>query len=319
MTLSAMLVLGWLGLAPAQPDLAPPVPPTPSAVPGQPATMPVVPPPPSLTAPSPEAPTPTPTPAPDNATPAGTPTYTFTLGPKCETISPCFHCSAKAADGKAEFTAEDNQLKTVLTGAAGANVFFGAESAATLSVQVVQEFEISCSDSSISQVVLTLESNLAGFIRSKHKANACMRLASASIAPVGATTAALSTCFPTACVGGVQGCCVGPQGYKYETPAEPVKVGAMPLGKYVLQANFIIQATAGGVLDAHSTAIFTPESEDLDAWEREHDPFVGDAHDDFGFTLTLKADTPEGYPAVVHRKPVKARRISARNRAAQTR
>src|SRR6185437_15317941 len=96
----------------------------------------------------------------------------------------------------------------------------------------------------------------------------------------------------------VQCCNGGAQGYKYEDPADPVKTPPMPLGRYVLQADFVIETTAAGLLDAHSTAIFIPESEDLDAWEREHDPFKGDAHDDFGFALTLKADTPPGKPSV---------------------
>ena len=71
----------------------------------------------------------------------------------------------QAEDGKVEITTEDNQAKAVLTGAAGANVFLGAESTASLSVTVVQEFEVTCSDPAVNQVVLTLESNLLGFIR----------------------------------------------------------------------------------------------------------------------------------------------------------
>lgn len=294
MMFQGMLALGWLSLAQA-PPVPPPVPGPPPAA----ATAPAAP-------AAPAAPTSPAAPAP--------PKYEFALGAKNECNSPCFHGSAKAADGKIELTPEDNQLQAVLGGAAGANVFLGAESTATLTLHVVQEFDVTCSDPSIDQVVLTLESNLKGFIRSKHKASACVRVAGATIAPVGWSSSPLTVTYPAACVGGVQCCNGGAQGYKYENPAEPVKTPPMPLGRYVLQADFVIQATAGGLLDAHSTAIFIPESEDLDAWEREHDPFKGDAHDDFGFTLTLKADTPPGKPAVAHKKP--ARRVAARTRAA---
>jgi len=217
------------------------------------------------------------------------------LAGKNESITPYTHGDAKAEDGKAEITTEDNSLKTVITGAAGANVFLGVNSSAVESVQVVQEFDIACSDPSITHVVLTLESALNGIIRSKHKASATMRLASATIAPVGWATAPLSVSYPGYTV-------TGAQGYKYSEPQPPVKSDPLPLGRYVIQANFVIEATAGGILDAHSTAIFVPESEVLDAWEREHDPFAGDSHDDFGFSITLGADTPPGSRPVAKKK-----------------
>ncbi|AGA30196.1 hypothetical protein [Singulisphaera acidiphila] len=302
MTFSALLALGWLGLAPAPPELAPPPPaltPAAVAVPAPSDANDAVPSPPST----------------DSEAEAKAPTFTFTLGGKCENIAPSTHGDAKG-DGKVEVEAGDNQVKAVLGAAAGANVFIGVESTATESVHLVQEFEISCSDASISQVYLTLESNLLGFVRSKHKASAGVRLASATIAPVGWATTPLAVSYPTVCVGGPNGCNGGPKGYKYETPLEPVKSPLMPLGRYVLHATFVVSASAGGLRDAHSTAIFMTESEDLDAWEREHDPFKGDSHDDFGFTLTLKADAPPGFPAVTHRKMPK--RVSSRPRARQT-
>src|SRR4051812_605588 len=119
MTLSALLVLGWLGLAPEPPGAVPPPPPA------TPSTQPV----------------PVPAPPAQPASPATPPRFAFTLGAKSEAIAPCTDgASAKAEDGKAESTAEDNLMKTVLTGAAGANVFLGTTSTAVMSVQVVQEF-----------------------------------------------------------------------------------------------------------------------------------------------------------------------------------
>jgi hypothetical protein len=334
MMFATLLVLGWLGQPPIPPPAPPgtvpgapattpamPAAPAPPAVPTPPATAPAPPAPPAAAAPvppsapaapaaapaPPEVPTTPPAPtapaapaAPATATP---PKFIFTLGQKCEGIGPCTHHAAKVEEGKAEVTAEDNLVKVVLTGAAGANVFLGVESAATQSIQVIQEFEITCSDESIREVVLTLESNLLGIIRSKHKGSASVQLASATVAQVGASTGLMSVSYPT------YGVC-GAQGYKYETPLDPVKVGPVPLGHYVLQANFIIQATAGGLLDGHATAIFVPASEALDPWEREHDPFAGDKHDDYGFTLTLKADSPPGHTPVAKRKPSK--KVTAR-------
>ena len=200
----------------------------------------------------------------------------------------------------------------MLTGAAGANVFLGAESTATLSVTVVQEFEVSCSDPKINQVVMTLESNLLGFIRAKHKASACVRLASATLVPAGWSSTPYSVCYPASCVGGPHDCCSGPWGYKYETPQSPVPVPPMPLGRYVLQANFIISASASGCSCATRRRSSSPRAKRRRLGAAEHDPFKGDKHDDFGFAVTVKADSPPGVPAVTHKKPVK--RLASRNR-----
>jgi hypothetical protein len=254
-----------------------------------------------------EAPAPAPpvAPAPAAAAPAGqagatgqvvpSPTFEFILGGKSENIVPTITHDAKVEDGKADITTEPNTLKCVITGAAGANVFLGAESEATESIQVTQEFDVTSSNPAISQVVLTLESSLNGFIRSKHKGTASVRLASATIAPAGYPSAPLYVSYPMYFVSGAQG-------YKYSDPQPPMTSPPLPLGHYVLQANFSLQATASGLLDGHATAIFVPESEALDPWEREHDPFAGDPHDDFGFTITLKADSPPGFPPVAKRK-----------------
>jgi len=304
MTFSALLALGWLGLAPTPTEPAPP---------SLPRSVPVAVPAPASAAATDTATVATPpAPAEESKKPAEdakAPTYTFTLGEKCEHLTPFKHGAAEG-DGKIAVEAGDNELKSILGAAAGANVFLGAESTVTESVQLVQEFEITCSDPTINQVFLTLESNLLGFLRSKHKASAGLRLASATIAPVGWTGPPLTVSYPTGCIGGPTGCNGGPRGFKYETPLEPVKSPAMPLGRYVLQAKFVVTASAAGLLDAHSTAIFMAESEELDHWEREHDPFKGDSHDDFGFTVVLKADAPPGYPAVSHRKP--AKRVASR-------
>ena len=45
----------------------------------------------------------------------------------------------------------------------------GHTGAATEVFHLVQEFEITCSDASVSAVALTLDSSLVGFVRSKYK------------------------------------------------------------------------------------------------------------------------------------------------------
>ena len=267
MTISTLLMLGWLGLVQAPADQAPEKPAQPDP-----------------------------------------PKFEFTLGAKNEQIGPGTEGAAKTDKGKIDTTTDANQLKTVLTGGAGASVFLGCESSAVQVIRVTQEFDISCTDSKIGQVVLTLESTLKGFIRSKHKASACVRAASVSIAPAGWQGAPLCLSHPTYCASGA-GC--GPAtGYAYDEKPEPIKTAPMPLGRYVLQATFMVSADAGGLLDAHSTAVFVSESEDIDPLEREHDPFKGDKHDDFGFTIVLKADSPPGFPSVAKAKKKSAPRLA---------
>ena len=53
----------------------------------------------------------------------------------------------------------------------------------TPSFSVNQEFDITSTDSSVSQVILTLDSALVGFVRSKHKGSACVQVASVTVAP----------------------------------------------------------------------------------------------------------------------------------------
>src|SRR5215472_12780170 len=112
MTLSALLVLGWLGQVPVPP---PPPPTVPSAV-----AEPVPPAPPPPPPPTGEVPPPPPPPtngaAPAPAAEKATLKYEFAAGAKNEAIAPCTHGSAAADKGKIEVTTEDNALKAVLTG-----------------------------------------------------------------------------------------------------------------------------------------------------------------------------------------------------------
>ncbi len=291
-----VLALGQAAPAPPTVPLAPTVPPAP--------TVPAAPTPPSPTVPTPTPAAPTLTPAPAPAAPAAptvpaapsqpanqtTAGFTFTLGNAANNVAPYTHGDAKTEEGKIDVTTEPNVLKLVMTGGVGANVFLGAESTAIQSFSVNQEFEITSSDPSVTEVTLTMDSGLVGFVRSKHRASACVQLASVVIAPLGWSTAPLSASHQPLCVCGPnqqQAC--EPLGVLNKDPLAPVTSQPLPLGRYVIQANFIIQATASGFLDAHSAAIFSPEPTELDPWEREHDIFKGEDKAGYGFTTILTA------------------------------
>ena len=70
-----------------------------------------------------------------------------------------------------------------MTGTPAADSYLGCTSTATQTFHLVQEFEVTCSDPSVQTVSLTLDSSLVGYVRSTRKAAACVRLASATIAP----------------------------------------------------------------------------------------------------------------------------------------
>lgn len=324
MRIRAAIVLGWCFVSPAfaaQPAPPPPAVPVPVPAPAvanpapTPPTPPTfVPPPPPTTAPAPapaEPAAPSPAPAPRSSSPA----FEFVVGAAQNGIGPYTHCSAKTEEGKIDVTSEPNTLKLVMTGGAGANVFFGAESTAVQSFSVNQEFDITSSDPSVSQVVLTLDSALVGFVRAKHRASACVQVASVTISPVGWTSTPLSVCHPQLCVAGPnpQTRCE-PVGVMNKDPLPSITSPPMPLGRYVIQANFVIQADASGLLDAHSMAIFSPEPKELDPWEREHDLFKGEDKPGYGFTTILTASPVGGKPvANAWEKHLKKVKVAKRN------
>ena len=305
MKIYAVLILGGLcasaALAVAQtqpPTPAPTIPPPPP------------PPPPAATAPAPPAPTlpmPSTTPAAPPASEAAppppgapaegkkeeVPPFEFALQGKNEMIAPYTEHDGKVEEGKIDVATDKNTLTVTLTGGAGANVFLGAHSEAVQSFRLIQEFDITGTDPSISQVVLSLDSKLVGFVRSKHKASACVNLASVTVTPVGWASTPLAASLPRPCVGGNCHPCANPNGSMAKDPLPTITSPPLPLGRYVIDANFVITAEAGGLLDAHSTAIFSPEPKELDPWEREHDPYKGEDKTGYGFTTVITA-TPVG-------------------------
>jgi hypothetical protein len=284
------------------PPVVPTVPPPPRSatetVPPAPV-VPTVPPPPQAATgtvpPPPEAPS-TPPSAPAEpagaapAAPAG-PTFEFKLQGEEKNIAPFTSGDAKTEEGKIEVTPDKSTLTITLTGGVGANVWLGCHSEAIQSFHAVEEFEITHSDPAVKQMILTLDSKLIGFVRSKQKATACVRLASLTVTPAGSSTPVLSVSHPLPCVGGTSHYWDPPMGSQSKDPIDQIKSQPLPLGVYLIDAHFVLTATADGFLNAHSTAIFAPEPKELDPWEREHDAFVGEKKDGYGFTSVLTATT----------------------------
>lgn len=292
---SALTVAAQPPVPPAPIVPPPPVVPTPSVPPA-----PVVPtPPPAAEAAPAPAPAPAPTPV-EGAVPGPSdqsgPVFEFGLRGEEQCIAPYTHGDAKTEEGKIEVAPDKNTLSVTMTGGVGANVFLGVHSEAMQTFHLVQEFEVTCSDPNIKEMVLTLDSKLMGFVRSKHKASACVRLASLVVCPVGVPTPVLEISHPVPCVGGACGLLDPPIGSQSTDPLPPIRTQPLPLGTYVLDAHFVLTATAEGFLDAHSTAIFSPEPAELDPWEREHDPFAGEKKDGYGFTSVLTASTVDAAP-----------------------
>ena len=71
----------------------------------------------------------------------------------------------------------------------------------------------------------------------------------------------------------------------------------MPLGRYTLVANFVLDTTASGVCNAHAVADFSPDTSLPADWVRIRDPFQGASKKSFGFTLTVSAGPASGSPS----------------------
>jgi len=236
---------------------------------------------------SPPVPAPATPPPPDAGTPAapapGSPR--FTLGQKSETITPGTLGDGLAEGGKIDVATPDpDTLKVTITGASAAHCRVGLHSAGVQRFQLVQEFEVASDDPAAGGVVLTLESALNGYVRARHKGGACMRLADATVAPAGGGTGFMSVAYPPLCAQGASA-----QLYKREIKAN--EVPSLPPGRYVLTANFQIEANAEGLINGHGVANFGPDALP-DPWKQSTDPFKDEDAKDYGFSITLKVAAP---------------------------
>ena len=66
----------------------------------------------------------------------------------------------------------------------------------------------------------------------------------------------------------------------------------MPLGRYTLVADYVLDTTASGICNAHAVADFSPDTTLPAEWVRMRDPFQGVSKRSFGFTFSVAAGAP---------------------------
>ena len=217
------------------------------------------------------------------------PVGAITLGPRDACVTPITNRQARADGGIIDVQlTSPTVLVATLTGTTAANAILGCESTASQTFHLRQEFVVAGPEAG-GEVTMTLESTLVGLCRSRRKAGAAARLASAKICPLGAPDSPLVVVHPPFEVGsdGARLC---------NQRLEPIKVPTMPTGHYVLTADFVLFAAASGLTDAHSAADFSPSTTLPADWVRNRDPFQGVDKKDFGFRILLTVE-PTGTPA----------------------
>ena len=238
--------------------------------------------------------------------PLPAPTYTITLGGRDACVTPHTRMRARADGGIIDVqTSAPNTVTVTMTGTPAADSYLGCTSTATQTFHLVQEFEVACSDPSVQTVALTLDSSLVGYVRSTRKAAACVRLASASIAPESWDGSPLVLAHPQHCVSGTQA--------RLCNQHLPLVQGPpMPLGRFTLIADFVLDTTASGVCNAHAVADFSPDTTLPAEWVRMRDPFQGVSKKSFGFTLLNLGDRSRRACTVGLRRRALGRRCRAR-------
>ena len=224
--------------------------------------------------------------------PLPAPKYTITLLGRTACVTPETHIRARADGGYIDVQTSaqsPNTLTVVMTGTPAADSYMGCTSTATQTFHLVQELEITCSDRSIQTVSLTLDSTLAGYVRSARRAGACVRVASASLTPESWEGTPLLLAHPPLCVSGTDA-----RSCNQHLP--PVQGPPMPVGRYTLIATFVLEVTAGGICNAHAVADFSPDTTLPADWVRMRDPFQGVSKRAFGFTFSITPTAPASAP-----------------------
>jgi hypothetical protein len=176
-----------------------------------------------------------------------------------------------------------------MTGSPAADSYLGCTSTATQTFRLVQELDVACSDPAVSNVALSLDSTLAGYVRSVRRAGAGVRAAGVSIAPSSGTAPPLEQVHqPLGSSGSDARLC------NQHLPR--VQAPAMPLGRYVLTADFVLDTTASGVCNAHAVADFSPDTSLPAEWVRMRDPFQGASKKAFGFNVVVTAGPASAAP-----------------------
>jgi hypothetical protein len=207
--------------------------------------------------------------------------YQLKLAGRSACVTPRHRGQSRAEGGQIDVTSPSpNALAAVLSGSVAANAYLGCPGSAAAWFQLVQDFEIICSDKNVKTAKLSLDSVLAGFVRSKHRAETGMRLATARVCPIGSPQAVMEIAHPALAAQGTDG-----RHCNQHLPT--LELSGVPLGRYTLTAEFVLEAAAFGIADAHANADFSPSGSLPSDWVRSRDPFQGVDKKDFGFSLTL--------------------------------
>jgi hypothetical protein len=207
----------------------------------------------------------------------------ITLKEKRESVKHEKHGAANVYEGgKLAVKAAGNTLSATLTGTANAYAYILCHSYGGALLHLEQEFEVTPSDPKSDWVVLTMSVKLDGHLRTDIHGGASLRRASTTVQPAGGGEA-LGLALSPRQVGGVQGA----WRVKEEASSTPQVV---PAGRFLLVADFVVEATADHISKGHGEVDFSPDSpEGAWAWS---DPIEKVDSTDFGLTVTVKADTP---------------------------
>jgi hypothetical protein len=222
----------------------------------------------------------------------------FRLLDKRSAVTPGRHADALTHEGKIDIQSPSpNALEVRMTGAVAAHAFLGFRSMGIQTYQLVQEFDLTSEGGTLTEANLALSVALKGYLRSQCKGAAGLRLAGATVAPAGGGRPLLELRVPPACVAGARG------EFTFDQPPSTPASATVPAGRYVLVVDLVLEASAGGLVNARGVADFSPA--DLpDTWKQDHDPFKDMERKDFGFVVSLKATALTGKaPAVAARQP----------------
>lgn len=184
--------------------------------------------------------------------------------------------------GRIVVTAQDNTMAAALVDTANAYAYALCHSHAGACLHLEQEFEvIPCVSGE--NAVLTMMIKLDGHLRTDENGGATLKLASASVQPVGGGPVLALAVAPRTSVPGVRGV----WRLKEDSKSNPVIVTP---GRFILVADFVIEATADHFCNGHGEVDFAPDSpEGAWAWP---DPIEKVPTKDWGFTVWVQADTP---------------------------
>ena len=184
--------------------------------------------------------------------------------------------------GKIVVKAENNVLLTTLADSANAYAYALCHSHAGACLHLEQQFEVVPCDPGQS-VVLTMAIKLDGHLRTDENGGASLKLASATVQPVGGGPGLGLALAPRTSAPGVRGV----WRLKEDSESNPLVV---PPGRFVLVADFVIEATADHFCKGHGEVDFCPESPE-GAWSWP-DPIEKVETTDWGFTVLVQADNP---------------------------